>query len=103
MRIIILIIIIAFCIKGNAQYEGYIICNFEESSESYLTIDTVNGKNNIWQIGNPGKSYLSSAYSSPNVIITELDDFVEELKQKTSWDEDIDEIFDGYDWPYPYN
>lgn len=71
MRIIILIIIIAFCIKGNAQYEGYLICNFEESSESYLTIDKVNDTNNIWQIGEPGKSYLSSAYSSPNVIITD--------------------------------
>lgn len=36
-----------------------------------LQIDTVSNPNNIWQIGAPQKTVISSAYSSPNVIITD--------------------------------
>jgi hypothetical protein len=36
-----------------------------------LQIDTVSNPNNIWQIGVPQKTVINSAYSSPNVIMTD--------------------------------
>ncbi len=37
----------------------------------WLWIDTVSNPNNIWQIGSPQKTVISSAHSAPNVIITD--------------------------------
>ena len=37
----------------------------------HLTIDTLSNPNNIWQIGAPQKSIFTSAYSLPNVLITD--------------------------------
>lgn len=36
-----------------------------------LQIDTVSNPNNVWQIGAPQKAIINSAYSSPNLIITD--------------------------------
>jgi hypothetical protein len=48
--------------------------NFDGANTPFdylLQIDTISNPNNIWQIGVPQKSIINSAYSSPNVIITE--------------------------------
>lgn len=37
----------------------------------HLFIDTISNMNNVWQVGQPQKTILTSAYSSPNVIITD--------------------------------
>ncbi len=47
---------------------------FDDNSSPYgylLQIDKVSNPNNIWQIGTPQKTFISEAYSSPNVIITD--------------------------------
>ncbi len=47
------------------------VIDFENTTTfEYLTIDTTN-HNNIWQIGKPDKTLFNSAYSVPNVIITD--------------------------------
>jgi hypothetical protein len=48
--------------------------NFDGGQTPYdylLKIDTISYPNNIWQIGVPQKTVINSAYSSPNVIITD--------------------------------
>lgn len=39
---------------------------------TYLQIDSLSNPNNIWQIGVPQKTIINSAYSPPNVMITDL-------------------------------
>jgi len=47
------------------SFDGY-------TPEDYsVRIDTVSNPNNIWQIGVPQKTTINTAYSSPNVIITD--------------------------------
>lgn len=49
-------------------------CEFDNPSSfscQNLSIDTLSNPNNIWQIGPPQKVELNSAYSVPNVIITD--------------------------------
>ena len=46
--------------------------NFDsQSGLQHLTIDTVSNPNNIWQIGAPQKTVFTSAYSTPNVLVTD--------------------------------
>ncbi|UKN02012.1 T9SS type A sorting domain-containing protein [Paracrocinitomix mangrovi] len=70
--ILSLIGLISFNI-GQAQWlsDTYIM-DFEDTTHNHqLFIDTVSNPNNIWQIGPPQKAVLSTAYSVPNVIITD--------------------------------
>lgn len=47
--------------------------NFENSNElQHLSIDTSSDTSNIWQVGSPQKTIFSSAFSLPNVIVTDL-------------------------------
>lgn len=69
-----------FSIKLSAQLQyctiAYIVTqdsvDFEIPS-SYITLDTSQG--NIWQIGNPQKSFFSSAFNSSNAIVTDTINF----------------------------
>jgi hypothetical protein len=55
------------CISDN-----YLL-NFEETcSLPYLINDTINAPDNIWRVGTPEKNIFTSANSSPNAIITDL-------------------------------
>ena len=57
----------AFC-----QMENYYDLNFDDTDNLYhLSIDTTSNPNNIWQVGMVQKSIFSSAYSAPNVIVTD--------------------------------
>lgn len=40
--------------------------------EPILTVDLISNPSNIWQIGSPQKAVLNNAWSSPQVIITDL-------------------------------
>lgn len=57
---------------SNGQY-GNSSYNFEWDDLGYdtLYLDTMSNPGNIWQIGEPQKNVLSTALSSPNVIITD--------------------------------
>lgn len=71
MKNLFALLLLAFTFSSlQAQFN----CNFEDPS-SYscqkLSIDTLSNPDNIWQIGSPQKVDLDSAYSSPNVIITD--------------------------------
>jgi hypothetical protein len=45
---------------------------FDDSTwVNYISIDTINYPNNIWQIGKPNKEQINSAWSLPNAIITD--------------------------------
>lgn len=70
---IILLFSSAFAL-GQGYYDYEI--NFEDTSQYFrINIDTISNPNNIWQIGEPQKSILSYAYSTPNVIITDTIEF----------------------------
>lgn len=72
-----------FVIINSAFSIGQVTCgyiampedwNFDGGQTPYdylLHIDTVLHPNNIWQIGSPQKNIINSAYSAPNVIITD--------------------------------
>ncbi len=42
-----------------------------EMSLQHLTIDTISNPNNIWQIGPPQKTIFTSAFSTPNALVTD--------------------------------
>jgi len=66
----LLIIIISSTLFG--QLDGNYELEFDNQwGMEHLFIDTISNENNIWQVGQPQKSIFSSAYSSPNVIITD--------------------------------
>lgn len=52
--------------------------SFEDSC-SYLFLDTT--ASNIWQIGNPNKIFFDSAYSHPNVIVTDTTNYYPKSNQ----------------------
>jgi hypothetical protein len=53
--------------------EMFYTFNFENSLEiTCLQIDTVSDPNNLWQIGAPQKTLFTSAYSTPNAVVTDL-------------------------------
>jgi hypothetical protein len=59
--------------KSSAQYldDSFYTLNFEDTfGLQHLIIDTNSDVNNIWEVGQPGKSIFTTAYSDPNVIIT---------------------------------
>jgi hypothetical protein len=63
-----------FCGDGSPA----VVFNFDNGitpPNYWLWIDTVSNPNNIWQIGSPQKSIISSAYSAPKVIITDTVNF----------------------------
>jgi Secretion system C-terminal sorting domain len=64
---LILLILIASTVKSQSHYSKTI--NFE-SNRQLVEIDTLQ-QTNIWQIGQPQKSFLDSAYSIPYAIITD--------------------------------
>ncbi len=72
--LLILIVAISF---GQVQCGGIAVpedWDFDENFTPYdylLQIDTITNPNNIWQIGIPQKTVVNSAYSSPNVIMTD--------------------------------
>lgn len=46
--------------------------NFDDTSQFHrIDIDTISNPNNSWQIGSPQKNVFTSAYSLPNVIVTD--------------------------------
>ncbi len=49
------------------SYDGILTQDYR----NFITIDTVNYHNNKWQIGRPQKTIFDSAYSLPNVIVTD--------------------------------
>jgi hypothetical protein len=58
----------------NSFAQFYIVQTFEFPYDTYrgnFYIDTVNCSNNKWQIGKPQKTIFDSAYSFPNVIVTD--------------------------------
>jgi hypothetical protein len=56
---------------GIAIPENWDFENEPTPTDYILEIDTISNVNNIWQIGIPQKSLINTAYSSPNVIITD--------------------------------
>src|ERR1043165_9963954 len=67
-KVFLFILIFVSTTKLFAQlYSGF--TDFDQSNELYITIDTASG--NLWQIGNPGKSYFNDAWSAPNAIVTD--------------------------------
>jgi len=73
--ILIVFFLVPFSLIAQAWWEIYpyiTSINFDNSTNlQYLTIDIVSNPNNIWQIGVPQKTYFTSAYSIPNVIVTD--------------------------------
>ncbi|MFC2152850.1 hypothetical protein ACFLSE_10030, partial [Bacteroidota bacterium] len=71
MKILLTFILTFIVTSSYSQYWEYEI-NFEDTNEFFrLEIDTVSNSNNIWQIGSPDKTIFKSAFSEPNVIITD--------------------------------
>ncbi|HRQ86427.1 MAG TPA: T9SS type A sorting domain-containing protein [Flavobacteriales bacterium] len=60
--------ILAIIIPASAQVLQDI--NFDDSALGDVHIDTTDGHGGLWQIGPPQKTHFTSAYSSPNVIVT---------------------------------
>lgn len=81
MKIHLLLLSLLFTCIGNAQLIIYEYCFDQVTNcawynmsdpEPIITINGGSNPNNNWQIGVPQKTTLSSAFSSPNVIITDL-------------------------------
>jgi hypothetical protein len=52
-------------------YDNYDL-NFENAiALQHLQIDTLTNQNNLWQVGAPQKTLFTSAFSAPNVIVTD--------------------------------
>jgi hypothetical protein len=71
--LLVLGLIILFMPTSFAQlFDDWYDLNFDsEFGLQHLTIDTISNPNNIWQIGAPQKSIFTSAYSNPNVLVTD--------------------------------
>lgn len=57
------------CYYYQIDFEG--TGTYENANCHWLYNDTISNPSNIWQIGSPQKTVLSSAFSNPNVIITD--------------------------------
>lgn len=54
------------------QWSSFYELNFDDSyGIEHLKIDTVSNPSNSWQIGSPQKTLFTSAFSIPNVIVTD--------------------------------
>ena len=70
----ILLVIFLFGINNSisAQVSNYITFDpGDTNARTFLTIDTTHYKQNKWQIGEPHKRFFTSAFSPPNVIVTD--------------------------------
>ena len=71
---LILPIILYLPINSFSQWAPYALINFDSGDSLWnhaIIIDTVNFRQNIWQVGKPNKSVFTSAMSAPNVIVTD--------------------------------
>jgi hypothetical protein len=60
--------------QGYQDFAVYRI-DFEDTTQNFrIEIDKISNPYNIWQIGNPLKTVFSSAFSPPNVMITDTSD-----------------------------
>ncbi len=72
-------ITLLLCIVGICYLHGQQLCasydvNFEDDGSwcnVIFQVDTISNPINIWEIGSPNKTGFDSAYSYPNVIITD--------------------------------
>lgn len=68
----ILLCSILFICSTNSFGQQFWDINFEDPfTNSSVIIDTINDPNNIWERGQPSKTIFTTAYSSPNVIVTD--------------------------------
>ena len=75
MRVLLLLILALSSQFNQAQIYDFYEINFDIQSELFrIRIDSISNPNNQWQIGVPDKSIISSAFSDPNVIITNTND-----------------------------
>jgi len=72
------LILSIFVLTGNFLFsQNYYTISFEgtglyeNDSRHELYLDSISNPNNIWQIGEPQKSIFTSAYTLPNVIVTD--------------------------------
>ncbi len=64
------LIFTVLCTSAHAQ--DIINITFDDSAyRSYIFIDTINFHHNLWQVGKPHKTVFDSAYSAPNVLVTD--------------------------------
>ena len=77
------------------------VINFEELSP-YIHINP--SAQNIWQVGEPQKTFFNSAYSVPNAIITDTTGFYP-VNNQSSFDLYVGEFNMGgtWGWNYPYD
>ncbi len=62
------ILFIVITLFGQGQWN----LNFENDYfTNRVVIDTITSSNNIWRIGHPSKTIFNTAFSSPNVIVTD--------------------------------
>lgn len=69
-----LLTLISFLLAFEASSQGFSYFNFDGPpfpTNDSIFIDSTANPNNVWQIGTPQKSVFSSAYSVPNVIVTD--------------------------------
>ncbi len=78
-KTILLLLTFLMMIKiGYSQKAPICFYNFENPLSCFgdtLWIDTITNHNNVWQIGQPFKTTLGTAYSMPNAIVTKLNTF----------------------------
>lgn len=72
-RILTLIFCLVSVVASGQCYPDVTTINFDGDTcyKQVLIIDTVNYKHNVWQIGKPNKTVFTSAFTSPNAIVTD--------------------------------
>ena len=70
MKKLFILITVLFSLSAHAQY--YLGFDGADTFFNHLiVVDTVNYHHNQWQVGSPHKATFTSAFSSPNVLITD--------------------------------
>lgn len=69
-KIILLFLLILHSLTSFSQYT-YLIDFEDTATVNNLYMDTLSNPNCIWQIGQPQKNIFNTAYSVPNVIVTD--------------------------------
>lgn len=70
MKKLICILFLAVLIKSPVFSQWYYTADFDTSTSLPWRLDTTQA-GNIWQVGPPQKTIFDSAYSAPNVIVTD--------------------------------